>query len=111
MRLIRLTEKNGAVAAIRHVSEDDEVLMVTEGGMMIRTNVAEIRRIGRATMGVKVIRLKEGDRVVSVARAEAAADLDEDLPDADDDAGANTDPEGADDRQGDAPEDATGDDT
>ncbi len=111
MRLIRLTEKNGAVAAIRHVSEDDEVLMVTEGGMLIRTNVAEIRRIGRATMGVKVIRLKEGDRVVSVARAEAAADLDEDLLETDEEAGADADQEGADDRRGDAAEDASGDDT
>ncbi len=46
-------------------------MLVTEGGMLIRTNASEIRRIGRATIGVRVIRLNEGDRVVSVARAEA----------------------------------------
>ncbi|MDX2435952.1 MAG: DNA gyrase subunit A [Acidobacteriota bacterium] len=69
--LIRLTDKNGVVAAIRHVTEEDEVLLVTEQGMMIRMNAGEIRRIGRATQGVRVIRLKDGDRVVSVARAEA----------------------------------------
>jgi DNA gyrase subunit A len=88
MKLIRLTEKTGAVAAINHVSEDDEVMMVTEGGMLIRTKVSEIRRIGRATMGVRVIRLKDGDRVVSVARTEAlVADSDEeDLETAADDA-------------------------
>ena len=74
VKLIQLTKKNGAVAAIRHVEEDDEVLVVTEGGMLIRMNAAEIRRIGRATQGVRIIRLKDGDRVVSVARAEAAED-------------------------------------
>jgi DNA gyrase subunit A len=71
MRLVRLTAKNGVVAAIRHVHEDDEILIVTEGGMLIRMNANEIRKIGRATQGVRVIRLDEGDRVVSVARADA----------------------------------------
>ena len=69
--LIRLTDKNGVVAAIRHITEDDEILVITERGMMIRMIAGEIRRIGRATMGVRVIRLDEDDRVVSVARAEA----------------------------------------
>jgi len=68
--LIRLSEKNGVVAGIRHVHENDEVLLVTEGGMLIRMTVDEIRRIGRATQGVRLIRLDEGDRLVSVARAE-----------------------------------------
>jgi DNA gyrase subunit A len=81
IKLIQLTEKNGVVAAIRHVEEDDEILVVTEGGMLIRMSAAEIRRIGRATQGVRIIRLKEGDRVVSVARAEASEDEDIDLTD------------------------------
>ena len=81
VKLIQLTKKNGVVAAIRHVEEDDEILVVTEGGMLIRMNAAEIRRIGRATQGVRIIRLKEGDRVVSVARAEASEDEDIDLTD------------------------------
>jgi DNA gyrase subunit A len=72
IKLVQLTEKNGAVAAIRYVREDDEILIVTEGGMLIRTNVAGISRFGRAAQGVRVIRLDKGDRVVSVARAEAA---------------------------------------
>ncbi len=78
LRLIKLTEKNGVVAAIRQIHEDDEIMLVTEGGMLIRTSASEIRRIGRATLGVRVIRLKEGDRVVSVAKAEAI-DESEDL--------------------------------
>jgi DNA gyrase subunit A len=68
--LVRLTDKNGVVAGIRHVQEDDQVLMVSERGMLIRMNVAEISRMGRATQGVRVIRLDDGDRVVSVARME-----------------------------------------
>ncbi len=68
LKLIRLTAKNGAVAGIRHVYESDQVLLLTEGGMVIRMNVDEIRRIGRSTQGVRVIRLDQGDRVVSVAK-------------------------------------------
>jgi DNA gyrase subunit A len=71
IKLIQLTDKNGVVAAIRYVREDDEILVVTEGGMLIRTNVSEISRFGRAAQGVRVIRLDEGDLVVSVARAAA----------------------------------------
>jgi DNA gyrase subunit A len=82
IKLIQLTEKNGVVAAIRYVREDDEILVVTEGGMLIRTNVSEISRFGRGAQGVRVIRLGEDDRVVSVARAEAA-DADDDLNDDD----------------------------
>jgi DNA gyrase subunit A len=81
VKLIQLTEKNGVVAAIRHVEEDDEILVVTEGGMLIRMNAAEIRRIGRATQGVRIIRLKEDDHVVSVARAEATEHEDIEITD------------------------------
>ena len=66
--LIRLTERNGMVAGIRCVTENDQVLLVTEQGIVIRTRVEEIRSAGRATQGVRVIRLGEGDRVVSVAK-------------------------------------------
>ena len=81
IKLIQLTKKNGVVAAIRYVREEDEVLVVTEGGMLIRTNVAGISRFGRAAQGVRVIRLAEDDRVVSVARAEALEVEGEDLED------------------------------
>ncbi len=98
IKLIQLTEKNGVVAAIRYVREDDEILVVTEGGMLIRTNVAEISRFGRAAQGVRVIRLNEGDRVVSVARAEAAVtdeDAFEDNKGGDSDVEAPADESGA----------------
>jgi DNA gyrase subunit A len=66
--LIRLTDRNGMVAGIRCVTEADQVLLVTEKGIVIRTRVEEIRQAGRATQGVRVIRLDDGDRVVSVAK-------------------------------------------
>ncbi|TFG37357.1 MAG: DNA gyrase subunit A, partial [Candidatus Aminicenantes bacterium] len=65
--LIKLTKKNGNVIGMHHVQEDEQLLIVTEGGILIRMNISEIRRIGRATQGVRLIRLDEGDRVVSVA--------------------------------------------
>jgi DNA gyrase subunit A len=63
--------------------------------MLIRMNTAEIRRIGRATQGVRIIRLKEGDRVVTVARAEASGDEDIDIVD-DEGAEQTLDPGGED---------------
>ncbi len=75
--LIRLTEKNGMVAGIRSVTEADQVLLVTEKGIVIRTRVEEIRQAGRATQGVRIIRVGEGDKVVSVAKV---VDADEDEP-------------------------------
>ncbi len=78
--LVRLTEKNGKVAGIRCVTEADQVLLVTEKGIVIRTRVDEIRQAGRATQGVRVIRVGEGDKVVSVAKV---VDADEDEPDFD----------------------------
>jgi DNA gyrase subunit A len=75
--LIKLTEKNGNVIGMHHAREDEQLLLVTEGGILIRMNVSEIRRIGRATQGVRLIRLDEGDRVVSVAVTDGENDNDD----------------------------------
>ncbi len=80
-RLIRLTDKNGTVVGIRHVHDEDELLVLTERGMLIRMSVAEVRRIGRATQGVRLIRLDEDDRVVSAARIEDREDEEADVDD------------------------------
>jgi DNA gyrase subunit A len=101
--LVRLTEKNGNVVGIHHVHEEEQLLMVTEGGMIIRMNVSEIRRIGRATQGVRLIRLDEDDRVVSVAVTEAG----DDEPDDEGEEGLDTDAgsdEAGDDARPDGPE-------
>ena len=61
-------EKNGLVVSAISVRDDDELMMITANGMMVRTAVKEISTIGRATQGVRVVRLEEGDRVSSVAK-------------------------------------------
>ncbi len=68
IKLIQLTPRNGMVAGIRHVAEGDQLLIVTEGGIFIRTHVSEVRRSGRSTQGVRMMRLDDGDRVVSIAK-------------------------------------------
>jgi DNA gyrase subunit A len=61
-------EKNGLVVSAISVGQDDELMMITANGMMVRTAVKEISTIGRATQGVRVVRLEDGDRVSSVAK-------------------------------------------
>jgi len=65
---MRTTEKTGAVVGVRMVTDDDEIMLVTSGGKVIRTTVAEIRVIGRNTQGVRLMGLEEGERVAAVAR-------------------------------------------
>jgi DNA gyrase subunit A len=65
---IRATERNGQVVALRAVTDADELMMITAGGIMLRMKVEQTRAIGRATQGVRMIRPDEGDKLVSVAR-------------------------------------------
>ena len=65
---IKVTERNGPVVALRTVTDEDELMLITGQGTLLRTSVDELREIGRATQGVKLIRVEEGDRVVAVAR-------------------------------------------
>ncbi len=64
---IKTTDRNGKVVALINVSDEDEIMMMTANGMVIRTPVKSIRPIGRNCEGVRLIRLKEGDKLVSVA--------------------------------------------
>jgi DNA gyrase subunit A len=65
---MRTGERNGRIVGAIGVREDDEILLTTASGMMVRTAVKEISIIGRATQGVRVHKLEEGDRVASVAK-------------------------------------------
>ncbi len=65
---IKTTDRNGPVVAIAKVSETDEVMLTTTGGILIRTKVADMRLIGRNTQGVRLIRVEEGDTVSSLAK-------------------------------------------
>ena len=67
LRDIKTTDRNGQVVDVLSVSEDDEVLMITSGGKIQRIRAADISVIGRNTQGVRVIRLDDGDSLVSCA--------------------------------------------
>ena len=67
---IKVTEKNGPVIGIQRVTEDDEFMLITIGGQLIRSRVQKVSIIGRATQGVRLIGVKEGDRVAALARIE-----------------------------------------
>ena len=77
LRDIRTTARNGKVIDVLGVSEDDEVLMVTSGGKIQRVRASEISVVGRNTQGVRIIRLDDGDRLVSMARIPGEVILDE----------------------------------
>lgn len=68
LRNMRCTPRNGDVVDIINVAEDDEVLMVTANGKIQRIRARDVSQIGRNTQGVTVIRLDEGDTLVSIAR-------------------------------------------
>jgi len=64
----RITEQSGQVVAVKSVSDDDELMVITRNGVVNRQRVAEIRVIGRNTQGVRVLSLDEGDVLVDIAR-------------------------------------------
>ncbi|OPZ05834.1 MAG: DNA gyrase subunit A [candidate division BRC1 bacterium ADurb.BinA292] len=67
---IRATERNGKVIAVLDVIESDELILISEQGITIRSRVSDMRVIARATMGVRLMHLEEGDSLVGVARIE-----------------------------------------
>jgi DNA gyrase subunit A len=74
---MKITDKNGKVAGVAHVADDDQLLLITEQGMIIRTNVADIRAMGRNTQGVRVINVEENDRVVAAVKVVEKEQADE----------------------------------
>ncbi len=74
---IKVSERNGAVVGCRAVAETDEFMMITEGGQVVRTRVADTRTIGRNTQGVRLMDVPDGDRIVSVALIEPEEETDE----------------------------------
>jgi DNA gyrase subunit A len=85
MIAIATTERNGKVVAATLVRPEDEIMLITTGGVLIRTRVAEIREMGRATQGVTLIALDEGTTLTGLQRIVEADDegpTEEPAPDA-----------------------------
>jgi DNA gyrase subunit A len=87
---LRVTEKVGPMIAIMEVVDQDDLMIVTIGGMVIRQPVAQLRTIGRATQGVRLIRIDEDDKI---------ADIDKLIKSEEDDEGGPDDPTGPDDQE------------
>jgi len=68
---IKTTERNGNVVGMKAVCDTDELMIITEKGILMRTRVSEIRETGRNAQGVRLIRVDEGDRLVAMARVDA----------------------------------------
>jgi DNA gyrase subunit A len=65
---IATTDRNGKVVGVAYVQEGDELLLITQQGMILRMQTNDVRAIGRATQGVKLIEIEGDDRVVSIAK-------------------------------------------
>jgi DNA gyrase subunit A len=65
---IKTSERNGKAVGALHVTDEDEIMMITDGGKIIRTNMKHVRVIGRNTQGVNLFRLGEGEKVVAMGR-------------------------------------------
>ncbi len=74
VKTLQVTEKTGALVAINAVKDTDELMIINESGLTIRIAVANLRVMGRATQGVRLIRLEKEDKISSVAKIEISYD-------------------------------------
>lgn len=78
VKAIQVSDRNGLVVAAKLVSDEDEIMLITTGGVLIRTRVSEIRELGRATQGVTLINLGENEKLSGLEKiVEADDDLEE----------------------------------
>jgi len=75
-----VTEKNGPLVSMRAVTGEEDLMLITTGGVLIRMDVASISKMGRSTQGVKLISMKESDNefVATVAKVEKEEESQED---------------------------------
>ena len=92
VKTINITEKTGPLVAIKSVTEDNDLMIITKSGLTIRMSVSDIKLAGRATQGVKLINIKEGDSIAAVC---PVAKAEEETSEAGTDAAAQTAAEAA----------------
>ena len=80
VKTINITEKTGKLISIQAVTDENDLMIINRSGLTIRTAVSQIRLAGRATQGVRIINLREGDAIASVMAVPAAGDEDEVQP-------------------------------
>jgi DNA gyrase subunit A len=78
---MQTSDRNGKVVGVAYVADEDQLMLITQQGMILRTRAGDIRTIGRATQGVRLIDMEEGDTVVAVAKlAEKEEESDDSEP-------------------------------
>ena len=77
VKTINITEKTGKLVAIKNVTENNDLMIIEKSGLTIRMSVSDIRLAGRATQGVKLINIKEGDSIAAVSTVNRATDSEE----------------------------------
>ncbi len=80
VKTINITEKTGKLVSIQAVTDENDLMIINRSGITIRTAVDGIRMAGRATQGVKVINLREGDSIASVMAVPKSDDAEEAVP-------------------------------
>lgn len=83
LRTCNITDKNGDVVALKCVSQEEDIMLITVSGVLIRVSVSDISQMGRNTQGVKVIRLGDEEFVSTVAKVQTSEDEDEILDELD----------------------------
>jgi DNA gyrase subunit A len=89
VKTINITEKTGKLVAIKNVTDDDDLMIINKSGIAIRMAVANLRVMGRATQGVRLIKVREDDAIAAVAKAMKDED-DEEITEAMDDSNNGT---------------------
>jgi DNA gyrase subunit A len=74
VKAIAISDRNGKVVAARLVNDEDEIMLITTGGILIRTRVKEIRELGRATQGVTLINLGDGEKLSGLEKVVESED-------------------------------------
>ena len=78
VKTLNITEKTGKLISIKNVTDNDDLMIINKSGLIIRLGVADLRVMGRATQGVRLINLKDNDAIAAVAKVEVELDMEED---------------------------------
>ena len=75
VKTMNITEKTGNLIAIKNVTDNDDLMIINKSGVLIRLGVAELRIVGRATQGVRLINIREGDAIAAVTKVEVEEEI------------------------------------
>lgn len=75
VKTLNITEKTGALVAIKSVTDEDDLMIINKGGIAIRLNLDTVRVMGRATQGVRLIKMRNNDEIASVAKVERSEEV------------------------------------